>query len=138
MAAVRQQITVDAPARTVWNALTTEAGLVSWWAEEARVDPREGGRIVVVRTVDEARVEDRGLFVSLRPTRHIEISWDSPGGSGWRGSRVEIQVGRAGDETKVHVVQSGGDVVGDAAAREALEAMWKAALLRLRAVIEGD
>ena len=56
MATVRQQIHIDASSRTVWTALTTEEGLLTWWATEARLDPRSGGRFVVARAARGTRV----------------------------------------------------------------------------------
>lgn len=159
MAAIRHQVRIAAPARVVWNALTTEDGLRGWWGEADRLDPRAGGRFVI--TVDdglpaqippepEATDEDAepepapvepegpvqrwGVFHSFRPTRSIEITWDS---GLLKGTRLAFQLGRDEDETKVHIVQSVSGGLEDEARRDALESWWKAALLRLRDGIES-
>lgn len=137
MAAIRHQINIAVPVRTVWNALTTESGLLSWWAERARVDARPGGRIVLHRADADGEAEERGIFHELRPTRRIEIAWDtnSPGPS--RGTRVAFQVARDGDETRLALVHSGGGALDDEESRAALEAEWKDRLARLRAALEA-
>lgn len=137
MAAIRHQINIAVPVRTVWNALTTESGLVSWWADKARVDARPGGRIVLQRAGAEGETEERGIFHELRPTRRIEIAWDtnSPGPS--RGTRVAFQVARDGDETRVALVHSGGGALDEDESRAALESEWKDRLNKLRAALEA-
>ena len=55
MSAIRHQINIAAPIRTVWTALTTADGLMSWWADEARIDPRPGGRVVVTTEDDDGK-----------------------------------------------------------------------------------
>jgi len=137
VAAIRHQINIAVPVRTVWNALTTESGLVSWWADKARVDARPGGRIVLQRAGAEGETEERGIFHELRPTRRIEIAWDtnSPGPS--RGTRVAFQVARDGDETRVALVHSGGGALDEDESRAALESEWKDRLNKLRAALEA-
>lgn len=136
MGSIRQQIAVEASSRAVWDLLTTVEGVTSWWVEDARLDARDGGRIVVGRTVDEVRQEDRGSFHHVRPTRAIEIAWDPSGTGPLAGTRLEFQVGRGDGETKVHVVQSG-TPLDDEARRADVEALWKGALLKLRGKLEG-
>lgn len=141
MGSIRQQISVDASSRAVWDLLTTVEGVTSWWVEDARLDARDGGRIVVGRTVkgeedQDVRQEDRGSFHQVRPTRAIEIAWDNSGNGPLAGTRLEFQVGRGDGETKVHVVQSGAGLDDDARRQEA-EGLWKAALLKLRSKLES-
>lgn len=135
MAAIRHQINVAVPIRTVWKALTTEQGLCAWWAERARVDARPGGRVVLFFTRNGEEVEERGLFLELRPTRKIEIAWDSP--STIKGTRLAVQLARDGDETRVAIVHSGG-ALEDEEARAGLEGAWRERLLTLRERLEGE
>lgn len=137
MSAIRHQISLEASSRTVWAALTTEAGVTSWWAEEARVDARDGGRIVLKTRMGDDLVEERGLFHKVQPTRALEITWDGVGTSPTRGARLQLQVGRGDGETKVHVVLAGGEGLADEANRELADTFWKAALLRLRERLES-
>ncbi|MCB9665569.1 MAG: SRPBCC domain-containing protein [Alphaproteobacteria bacterium] len=137
MSAIRHQVSVDASSRTVWTALTTEAGVTGWWAETARIDARDGGRIVLSTRIGDALVEERGIFHQVRPTRTLEITWDSVGTSPTRGAKLQLQVGRGDGETKVHVVLSGGEGLEDEETRAQVDEFWKGALLRLRDVLEA-
>lgn len=140
MAAIRHQINVAVPVRTVWKALTTEQGLVSWWANRARVDARAGGRLVLHHTGPEGtpELEERGIFHELRPTRKIEIAWDANSPSPAKGSRITFQLARDGDETRLSLVQSGGGALEDEEARGLLDEAWRQRLLQLRSALEGE
>jgi len=135
LATVRQQINIAASVRVIWNALTTAEGLSSWWVDEARVDTRPGGRIVVTTEDDDgAPIEEIGMFQQLRPTRKIEIKFDSNSPGALRKTRIEFVLARDGDETRVAVIHSGIEETEDDNA--ALEKEWRQALLALRASIE--
>ncbi len=137
MAAIRQQINIAAPQRAVWNALTTPDGWTSWWADQARLEPRPGGRIVLVVEGDDGEpVEERGLFHDLRPTRKLEIAWDATSPAKTRGTRVSFTISRDGDETRLALVHTGAGVLEDDAAREALDKEWKEGLKTLRERLE--
>ena len=139
MAAIRHQVNVAVPIRTVWKALTTEQGLSGWWADRARVDPRPGGRIVVHTTDAEGKdIEERGLFHELRPTREIEIAWDGNSPAPTKGTRITFQLARDGEETRISVIQSGAGVLEDEAARALLDDAWRKRLLTLRGQLEGE
>lgn len=138
MAAVRQQINIAAPARTVWQRLTTSEGMAAWWADEARVDARVGGRVVLVSEDDEGNPqEERGIFHELVPTRKVEIMWDTGSKSRTRGSRVQFAVARDGDETRVSVVHSGLNPDIDDEERDRLDVTWRRALQALRDSLES-
>ncbi|TNE87452.1 MAG: SRPBCC domain-containing protein [Deltaproteobacteria bacterium] len=137
MSSIRHQINIAAPARTVWRALTTEEGLTSWWVDEARVVAEKGGRIVLRSEGDDGEmVEEVGMFHEIRPTRKIEIAWDTRSPAPTAGTRVQFTVARDGDETRVSVTHSGGGVLDDDEARAALEKSWKQALRALRGSLE--
>ncbi|MEZ4240845.1 MAG: SRPBCC domain-containing protein [Myxococcota bacterium] len=137
MAAIRQQINIAAPQRTVWNMLVTAEGWKAWWAEDARVESREGGRIVLVTEGDEGPVEERGLFHEMRPTRKLEIAWDSNSPGPTRGTRLQFTISRDGDETRLALVHSGGGVLDDEEKRGALEKEWRDGLRALRRTLEA-
>jgi len=137
MPAIRRQIYIAASPRTVWRALTTAEGLMAWWADDARVDARKGGRIVLQTEDDEGNpVEERGIFHELRPIRKIEIAWDSNSTAPTRGSRILFQVAKDGDETVLNLVHSGGDLLEDEEQRAAMDKTWRQALLALRDALE--
>ena len=139
MSAIRQQINIARPIRAVWTALTTADGLMSWWADDARVDARPGGRVVVFTEGDDGEpMEERGILHELRPTRKIEIAWDSNSPALTRGTRLLFQLARDGEETRVSMVHSGRGVLEDEEARDTLDKDWRRALRSLRDALEAD
>ncbi|MEQ1507424.1 MAG: SRPBCC domain-containing protein [Myxococcota bacterium] len=137
MSAIRQQINIAAPQRTVWNTLTSADGWKSWWADDARVESREGGRIVLVSEGEDGTpVEERGIFHEMRPTRRLEIAWDSNSPAPTRGTRLQFTISRDGDETRLALVHSGGGVLDDDAKRDALDKEWREGLRTLRQTLE--
>lgn len=139
MAAIRQQINIAAPQRTVWNMLVTADGWKAWWADEARVDSCEGGRIVLVSSDDAgAPVEERGIFHRMQPTRRLEIAWDATSPARTRGTRLQFTISRDGDETRLALVHSGGGVLDDDAVRDVLDREWRDGLRALRKTLEAE
>jgi uncharacterized protein YndB with AHSA1/START domain len=138
MAAIRQQINIAAPQRLVWNALTTVDGWKSWWAEDARIEPREGGRIVLVTEGGDGEpVEERGIVHEMRPTRKLEIAFDANSPGPTKGTRLQFTISKDGDETRLALVHSGAGLLDDEDARNALDKEWKNALRTLRSTLEG-
>lgn len=138
MAAIRHQINIDAPLRKVWKALTTVEGVTSWWVDEARLDAQSGGRIVLVSEDDDGNpLEEVGIFVSVRPTRKIEIKWDNVGSTLTKGTTVTFQLARFREETRVSVVHTGAAILEDEELASTLHKDWKGALSALRTSLEG-
>lgn len=137
MAAIRHQVNIAVPTRTVWTALTTADGLMSWWADEARVDARVGGIIVVTTEGEDGEpIEERGTFHTLRPTRKIEIKWDNGSQAPTAGTRLTFQLAKDGPDTRLSLVHSGGGVLDDEEARTVLAKDWNRALKGLRDALE--
>lgn len=138
MPSVRQQLNIAAPPRTVWNAITTAEGLTSWWVHEARVDARKGGRIVLTSEGDDGEpVEEVGFIHTCRPTSKFEIAWDSNSPAPTKGTRIQFQVARDGDETRVSVIHSGSGILDDEEQWPDLDKSWKSALKALRSHLES-
>lgn len=138
MPSIRQQINIAAPTRVIWNLLTTAEGWTQWWAEEARLEPRSGGRIVLTIEGDDGEpVEERGVFHALRPTRKLEIAWDATSPAKTRGTRLQFTISRDGDEARLALIHSGGGILDDEEERASLEREWRSALRALRSHLEG-
>ena len=138
MASIRQQINIAVPSKRVWDALTSADGWKQWWAEDARLEARSGGRIVLTVEGDDGEpVEERGVFHELRPTRRLEIAWDATSPAKTKGTRLQFVVSRDGDETRVALVHSGGGILDDEEARAELDKEWRTALKALRSWLEG-
>lgn len=138
MAAIRQQINIAVPLRTVWNTLITPEGWRLFWADDARLEPRAGGRIVLFSEgPDGTRIEERGIIHEMRPTRKVEIAWDTNSPAPTRGTRLNFTISKDGAETRLLLVHSGGGVLDDEVARNSLDRDWRDALQTLRDKLEA-
>lgn len=137
MPAIRRHIHIATTPRKVWRALTTADGLQDWLVDAARVDARKGGRIILSFEGDDGEaVEAVGLIHKWRPTAQLEISWDNVGRYEGRGSRIAFQVARDGDETRLSLVQSGGEALDDEERRAALDKEWRRDLKALQGLLD--
>ncbi len=138
LSSIRHQVLIAAPPRQIWAALTTAEGLQSWWVDEARVDGRKGGRVVVTSEDDDGNpVEARGLIHLWRPTSHLEFAFDTIGEFPLKGARLSFQIARDGEETRLALVHSGGAALEDEAQREALDKQWKRDLRALQGMLDA-
>ena len=137
MASIRQQINIATGTRAVWNAITTAEGWESWYADEARIDARKGGRVELIGEDDEGNpLSELGMIHACRPTSRLEICWDSRSPAETRGTTLTFNVARDGDETRLILVHSGGGVLEDEEARAELEKTWRRAFKALQGTLE--
>lgn len=138
MSSIRRNVHIAAPSRAVWNAVTTAEGLSSWWVDNARVDGRQGGRLVLGWTDESgADVEARGMFHEFRPTAQVEVLFDRVGSSPLKGCRLVLQVARDGAETRLTLLLADGEALQDPAQREALDAGWRRDLKALQDLLDA-
>jgi uncharacterized protein YndB with AHSA1/START domain len=104
---IRQHLTIDAPASTVYRHLTTVDGLLRWMAVDATVDAVPGGR---VEWTHEDGSTMLGRFVDLVPDRRVVFRY------GWKdghmglppaSSLVEIDLEEADGKTMLTLVHHG-------------------------------
>lgn len=140
MPAIRRHIHIAAAPRAIWKALTTAEGLTGWLADEARIEPRKGGRVVLVNEDDEGNpVEERGMIHKWRPTSHLEIAWDNMGNFPTRGTTVSFQLAIDGDETRLSLVHSGrSEVLDDEERRSQLDTDWRRAFKSLQSMLDSE
>ncbi|MCB9759019.1 MAG: SRPBCC domain-containing protein [Alphaproteobacteria bacterium] len=137
MSAIRRQINIAAPTRTVWNMLTTSDGWCAWYADQARVDGRKGGRVVLTIEDDDGNpVDEVGTIHTWRPTSRLEISWDSSSPAVTKGTRLTFNLARDGDETRVALIHGGAGVLEDPEGRAELDKTWRRALKALQSALE--
>lgn len=105
MAEFQTSIEIAAPPETVFEYLTTEAGMTAWMGEHADLDPQPTGRFAV----DIAGYPIRGRYLHVeRPTR-VVVSWgvagndDLPAGA----STVEFRLTATESGTRVDLAHSG-------------------------------
>jgi uncharacterized protein YndB with AHSA1/START domain len=138
MPAIRQIVHIAATPRAVWKALTTVEGLKSWLVDEARLEPRDGGRVVwAYHGDDDDMIEGRGMIHKWRPTSHFEISWDRQGPFPSAGTHMVFKLARDGDETRLSLVQSG-PVTDDDESRAEILKEWKRDLKALQSMLDAD
>lgn len=104
MADFQTSIDIAASPETVFEYLTTEAGMTAWMGQHADLDPRPGGRFAV----DIAGHAIRGRYLHVeRPTR-VVVSWgvagseDLPEGA----STVEFRLTATESGTRVDLTHS--------------------------------
>lgn len=72
---VRREVVLHAEAERVWAALTDEDLLADWIADEAEIDPVEGGGVSFLVEGEERR----GTVVRADPERRLAFTWERPG-----------------------------------------------------------
>ncbi len=132
MSTIRRQITIEASPRAVWQALTTPNGLATWLVDEARVDARQGGRIVL--KMDD--LEETGMLLTFRPISKFEITWDKVSPGPWKGTVTEFTLTRDGKEALLNLHHSGPAFDDEAVQKEA-DTFWRRAFTALRDGLEG-
>jgi uncharacterized protein YndB with AHSA1/START domain len=137
LAAIREQINIAVGPRVVWNALTTAEGWMSFYSDDARIDPRMGGRVELISEDDDGEpVSEVGFFHRFRPTSRLEICWDGVGKAETKGTTLSFNIARDGSETRLALVHSGGGVLEDEDRRAAISKTWRQAFKALRDALE--
>jgi len=90
---VTREVTIAAPAASVWRALTDPAELSAWFGADVEIEVRRGG---AVRARWQDGTERRGLVVDLDPPRRLAFRW--------RTLRTEAGVSGAADASVVTFV----------------------------------
>ncbi len=119
--------TLDAAPERVWTALTTAAGLMSWLAPEASIDPRPGGEVRL--TFDEENLVT-GTITEFDPPRGLAHTWTINGDVE---STVRYTLAPSGEGTELTLVHTGlpDEMCGG------YTPGWHAYLVRLEAVTDG-
>lgn len=119
---VERETVVEAEADRVWEALTEAALLCDWFAEDAEIDPVEGGEVSFA-CGDGLR---RGTVRAIDPGRELSFSWERPGEEE---SLVTFSLEPLEHGTRVVVVER--TLSGVVALAGAAGPSWSAALARL-------
>lgn len=99
MAEFRDSIDITASPETVFEYLTTNAGMTAWMGHYADLDPVPGGRFAV----DIAGHPVRGEYLHVEPPHRVVVSWGFPGSDDLpeRASTVEFRLTPTGTGTRV-------------------------------------
>jgi uncharacterized protein YndB with AHSA1/START domain len=79
--ALDKQVVVPATLDQVWDAWTTREGIVSFFAPDARIEPRVGGAFQIYMDPGAApgqKGADDMRFLALQPKRMISFDWNAP------------------------------------------------------------
>jgi uncharacterized protein YndB with AHSA1/START domain len=130
---VTRSVELDAPPAEVWDALTEEALLGEWLADEVDLEVEPGGEIVCRYADGEER---RGEVELVEEAERLAWSWWREGAGP---SRVELVLDAVADaRTRLTVIETGSPVstTGALGAGPLLAAAsWGPPLVRLRAAI---
>jgi len=114
-APVTREVTIAAPAASVWRALTDPVELAAWFGAEVELDVRRGG---AVRFRWPDGTERRGIVVDLSAPRRLAFRWrtlrTAEGGLATTASAVvTFELEPDGDVTRVAVTEQPGVMAGD-------------------------
>src|ERR1700761_4299203 len=132
---VTRSVELDAAPAEVWDALTEEALLGEWLADEVELEAEPGGEIVCRYADGEER---RGEVELVEEAERLAWSWRREGAEP---SRVELVLDAVGDRTRLTIVERARalEPLGSGTAGPMLVAApgasWGAPLARLRAAV---
>jgi uncharacterized protein YndB with AHSA1/START domain len=127
---VTRSIDLDAAPAAVWDALTEDALLAEWLADEVELEAEPGGEIVCRYADGEER---RGEVELVEEAERLAWSWRREGSGP---SRVELVLDAVADGTRLTVIETTPlRVSGPLLAATALAAGWGPPLARLRAAV---
>ena len=79
--AIDKEVVVAAPIETVWPSWTSKAGIESFFAPEAEIDPRVGGAFHIHMdplAQPGAKGADDMRFMALQPPTMLSFDWNAP------------------------------------------------------------
>jgi uncharacterized protein YndB with AHSA1/START domain len=79
--AINKEIVVSATLDQAWEAWTTREGIVSFFAPDARVEPRPGGAFqIYFNPLGEPGMQgaDNMRFMALQPKKMLSFDWNAP------------------------------------------------------------
>ena len=129
---VSRSVELDAAPAEVWDALTEEALLAEWLADEVEIEAEPGGAIVCRYADGEER---RGEVELVEEAERLAWSWRREGGA--QPSRVELVLDAVAERTRLTVIET--PTVFETApfgtSGPLLAVTWSAPLTRLRTAV---
>jgi len=98
---VSRSVELDAAPAEVWDALTEEALLAEWLADEVEIEAEPGGAIVCRYADGEER---RGEIELVEEAERLAWSWHREGGA--QPSRVELVLDTVAERTRLTVIET--------------------------------
>jgi uncharacterized protein YndB with AHSA1/START domain len=137
---LKKQVVIPAGPDEVWNALTTSAGAVTFFAPAADVDPGPDGAFEILFAPD-APAGSRGSegcrFLELHPKDHFAVSWNNPPSLPsirFEYSRVDFRLESPGPGKTIVSMEHSGFREGDVWAQSYayFDSAWDLVLARLQ------
>lgn len=128
---VSRSVELDAAPAEVWDALTEEALLAEWLADEVEIEAEPGGAIVCRYADGEER---RGEVELVEEAERLAWSWRREGGGS---SRVELVLDAVAERTRLTVIETATvfETAPFGTSGPLLAATWSAPLTRLRTAV---
>jgi uncharacterized protein YndB with AHSA1/START domain len=133
---VTRSVELDAAPAEVWDALTEDALLGEWLADEVELEAEPGGEIICRYADGEER---RGEVELVEEAERLAWSWRREGGAP---SRVELVLDAVADRTRLTVIETQSPVLETGAFKTAGPLLlagaglsWRHRLARLRAAV---
>ena len=79
--AIVKEVVVAASPQQAWDAWTTREGIVSFFAPDARIEPRVGGAFAIYidpQAEPGMKGADDMRFMALQPPRMLSFDWNAP------------------------------------------------------------
>lgn len=132
MVELKHQIPVITTAAKVYSALTTQAGLRSWWTADSSAADKVGG--IAVFGFDRRGIVFHMKVDALEPGKRVIWSClgDHPE---WRGTTLTWVIATEGDTTVLRLTHSGWLAVTDFCAT--CNSSWGELMHRIKAYLEG-
>jgi len=133
LAAVERSVDLDVDPDTLWRAITDERELATWFARQAALDVRPGGR---GRFVDDDGIARRAVVEELDPGRRLVLRWWPEGEGPAEASVVTLVVSPRAGGARLQVTEqlaaSARSDFGALAEASRTAWMWRLDLLLLR------
>jgi uncharacterized protein YndB with AHSA1/START domain len=139
---LRMERTFSASAEAVFEAWTSAAVLMRWWAPGpdwetpvAEADVRVGGRLrIVMRSPQGEEFAGGGEYVEVTPPERLVFTWTWDGHEGHEGSQlIEVEFDDNGDGTTTVEVTNRG--LKDEESKESHREGWEGSLANLERVL---
>jgi uncharacterized protein YndB with AHSA1/START domain len=126
---VTRSVELDAAPAEVWDALTEDALLGGWLADEVELEAEPGGEIVCRYADGEER---RGEVELVEEAERLAWSWRREGGAP---SRVELVLDAVADRTLLTIIETAPLRANGPLLLAGADATWGPPLARLRAAV---
>lgn len=101
MADILHLVPIQASPQAIYEALTTEEGLASWWTDDVAAEPREGSTAVF--RFEGGQVAFRMHVERLQAGEAVEWRVEDPAPPEWSGTRVTWHL-RPGEGGETHLL----------------------------------